>query len=183
MMVIPEGSANESSLDAWLSAARRLARRWCDSTADADDVAQEAVVRLLRHNPLPCNLWGWLFVVTRRIAARAHERDVRRTHAESAFASQPACTGDPDLLLDIGRILASMSPRERALLLRVAEGVQSRDIAAELGCQTRDVGQLVSRARRKARRKAGEPSLQTRPVRNRRPDRSCSDEDGGHEAR
>jgi RNA polymerase sigma factor (sigma-70 family) len=146
--------------------ARRTSLRWCRSPSEADDVAQEAVLRLLRQQILPSNARTWLFVVARRIAGRERARDQIRTQAECAFlAAQRSHRFDPDLFLDVGRVLSSMKNRDSRLLLRVLEGVGSQEIAAEFGCRTRDVGQMVARARGKARRTAGRSTVRKRPRR------------------
>jgi DNA-directed RNA polymerase specialized sigma24 family protein len=100
----------------------------------------------------PFNRRAWLFVVTRRLAHRRKIREMLRANGELAFLStlherEP----DVDLIIDIGSVLAQLRGRDRLLLTRVAQGAVAREIALEFGCQVRDVGQMVARARRKAR--------------------------------
>lgn len=147
-------SLSDHHIQSLLSIATRTALRWCRSAPDAEDVAQEAVLRLLEQEALPENAHTWLFVVTRRLATRSRMRELARLRAEETFAAVAPAQPRPDVLLDVGRALTTLGPRDRRLLLRVAEGVLSNDIAAEFGCHVRDVGQMVARARRKARNAA-----------------------------
>ena len=162
----PEPS--EDRIHLLLERARQAALRWCRCASDADDVAQEAVLRLLAQDVPPTNVCGWLSVVTRRMAGRQREREQRRAKAESAFALCAEPQHDPDLFLDVGLVLTSIGKRDRAVLLRIVEGAHSRDIAAEFGCGVRDVGQMVARARQKARRTAGRCPVINTAVRKRK---------------
>ena len=131
-----------------------MALRWCASPADAQDIAQDALIRLLRQKRLPDNATAWLFVVTRRLSHRRTLRDRTRAQAESAFASE---RGSPaliraDVAVDAAAVLARLSPKQRRLLIYVAEGWVTRDIAAILGCAPGNIGTMVARARTKARR-------------------------------
>jgi RNA polymerase sigma factor (sigma-70 family) len=151
-----------------LVVARRFASRWCRSPADAEDVAQEAVVRLLGQRSFPSNVRAWLFVVIRRLAGRLRVREVTRLRAESFFLAHRRCAlSDVVLHVEVARVLTSLSHRDSRLLLRVLEGVRSAEIAREFGCHTRDIGQMVARARLKARQAAGRDAAALRPVRKR----------------
>lgn len=143
---------SNESIHRYLLAARRMALRWCRSEADAEDVAQEAVLRLLARPQPPANIPAWLFVVTRRLCNRIRLRDLARRSAEMESAL-PAGWNDPpiELCLDVQSILARLSARDRRLMLQVLAGEVSSAIAVEFGCRERDVGQMVARARRKAR--------------------------------
>lgn len=129
-----------------------MASHWCRAPDEALDVAQEAVVRLLQGESLPGNVGAWLFVVTRRLSHRRHLRDVARTGAELAFAERPRHCPDLDLRIDVDTVISRLGARDRDLLTQLALGSLSREIAERLGCQVRDVGQMVARARRKARK-------------------------------
>ena len=131
--------------------ARRLALRWV-SDGDADDVAQEAVIRLVKQAMPPENPIGWLFIVTRRISNRQRLRTLSRMFAEESWHRRLNNRVDPDLLLDVIAVLNRLPPRDRRLLLRVIEGASSAEIACEAGCSVKNIGQMVARARRKARR-------------------------------
>jgi RNA polymerase sigma factor (sigma-70 family) len=142
---------SEEAIHRLFVTARRVASLWGPS-GDVEDVAQEAVVRLLRQPVLPDNPGAWLYVVTRRIANRARLRTLARLTAESLYERDFRGTRDPDLFMDVHFVLERLPPRDKRLLLLVVEGVGSTEIAREFGCHIRDVGQMVARARRKARK-------------------------------
>jgi RNA polymerase sigma factor (sigma-70 family) len=147
-----QAELTEEHLIQLFAIAKRMALRWC-TDADADDVAQEALVRLLRQGSMPANVPAWLYVVTRRIWNRTRLRSLTRLSAESAYEPHFAHSrADPDLFLDVRSVLSRLPARDRRLLLLVLAGVRSADIASELGCKERDIGQMVARARRKARK-------------------------------
>jgi RNA polymerase sigma factor (sigma-70 family) len=143
---------SDESIHRMLLDARRIALRWCRSSADAEDVAQEAVIRLMAAKETPQNIPAWLYVVTRRLCNRVRLRDLARRLAEEGYdygvqRSETAI----DLRLDVERILSRLGTRDRRLMLRVLAGEVSSAIAVEFGCRERDVGQMVARVRRKAR--------------------------------
>ena len=143
---------SDESIHQMLLDARRMAMRWCRSSADAEDVAQEAVIRLIGAKSAPANIPAWLFVVTRRLCNRVRLRDLARRSAEEGydFGAHPRETAI-ELRLDVEAILSRLGSRDRRLMLRVIAGEVSSTIASEFGCRERDVGQMVARARRKAR--------------------------------
>jgi RNA polymerase sigma factor (sigma-70 family) len=144
---------SDDAVGTLLQMARRAASRWSRSTQDADDVAQEALIRLLVSGTHPVNAAAWLYVVTRRLSNRRRLRDVARTNAELSYLSA-ARIGEPsaDLLIDMDSALRSLPCRDRSLLTHVVYGAVASEIAREFGCEVRDVGQMVARARRKMRR-------------------------------
>ena len=136
-----------------LEAARRIARLWCRRAEDADDAAQEAVLRLLQSDPRPANVVPWLYVVTKRLCARRTVRETARAEAEVVFESRRFDAPiDPDLRVDVSGVLDRLNSRDRRLLTALLEGAVSSEVAAVFGCHVRDVGQLVARARRNARK-------------------------------
>ena len=141
-------------IDSLLDIARRLARRWCTNSADADDVAQESVLRLWTCRDPPRNPVPWLAVVTRRLCNRERVRCEVRGRAEEVFTRShaPAPASLHDLLLDLDQIIDRLSERDRRLLLYLTEGYQTREIASAFDCAPGDVGQMVARVRSKARR-------------------------------
>jgi DNA-directed RNA polymerase specialized sigma24 family protein len=129
------------------------AARWSRSVQDAEDVAQEAVIRLLSAGVTPDNAAAWLYVVTRRLANRRRIRELARQNAERCYLScAQCCEMNVDLLIDIGSALNRLPHRDRSLLTHVAVGAVASEIARTFDCQVRDVGQMVARARRKVRR-------------------------------
>ena len=149
----PHDSHTET-FETLLALARRLARRWCSTAADAEDAAQESILRLWSCGDSPRNVVSWLAVVTRRLCNRDRLRREIRRGAEEAFTRLHAPAQDTllDLLLDVDRILDQLPERDRRLLQYLTEGHQTREIASALHCAPGDVGQMVSRVRSKARR-------------------------------
>jgi RNA polymerase sigma factor (sigma-70 family) len=151
-----EGELSTEDPARLVRAAVRMASRWCGSRADAEDVAQEAIIRLLRQRRRPLNLASWLFVVTRRLSNRHRLRSLARARAELTFHRGRRCVEDDhDVALDVRVVLSRLCTRDQKLLLSVAEGTSSREIANAFGCHVRDVGQMVSRARKRAKRIRG----------------------------
>ena len=119
--------------------------------ADADDIVQEAFLRLLRAG-LETSEEEWrryLYriasnLVVDRWRARKRQRDDR----------QPAQPVAPDRAddADVARTFAELTPRERALLwLAYVEGDTHQEIAESLGVRRGSVKVLLFRARRRLR--------------------------------
>ncbi len=64
-----------------------FARQWARSTADAEDIVQEAFVKIWRRNHNIANR-GLLYATVRSIALDVLRRDSRRTRRESAAVSE-----------------------------------------------------------------------------------------------
>lgn len=140
-------------LEIWWSTVRRMAGRWCAGDADAQDAAQEVMMRLFRQRTRPRSHNAWLYVVTRRVCHRMRRAAEHRDRAERAFAAaERRMVTSHELSVELDDILRELPPRDRRILEWTIAGVPSREIALLTGCKTRDVGQLVARARRKARR-------------------------------
>lgn len=147
------GSQSELEVQHLLDIANRMALRWCRSAPDAEDVAQDAMIRYVAATPPPANPLAWLHVVVRRLSNRSRLRNLARMNAEAGFvATQHPTRADLDLLLELNTVLSRLGERHRRIIVLLAGGAQSREIAAAFGVQVRDVGQMVARARRIARR-------------------------------
>lgn len=141
---------SRSQLEHYWILARRMAARWCQEP-DAQDVAQEVLLRLLHQDQKPRNEAVWIYVVTRRVCNRMRLSMALRTRAEESFITeqQPSALS-VDLAIEVKGILERLPPRDRSLLELVLRGVPASEIALLMGCKTADVGQLVKRARKKA---------------------------------
>jgi RNA polymerase sigma-70 factor (ECF subfamily) len=106
--------------------------RTLGSAAHADDVLQETYLRLLR-SPLPTHDPDELRAYAYRIASNLvvdHWRSLRRV-SDVAVPDGPAVSRDPSLRLDIGRVFARLTPRERQLVwLAHVEGAAHEEIAS-----------------------------------------------------
>jgi RNA polymerase sigma factor (sigma-70 family) len=137
-------------------------------TGDADtaaDIAQEAFVRLLEHEPDDAVAVPWLFRVATNLArdtARTHARRrllVMRGRASLAHADPPpdadreAHRADARRMVD--RAFAALTEKERVALLMREEGYTHREIADALDTTTGSVGTLMARALRKAATRLG----------------------------
>ena len=125
------------------------------SAADADDIVQEAFVRVLRADVTKLDdaeLRRYVF----RIASNLVTDRWRRSARERAWLSQLAATVQESKIQDdsddLSRTLAALKPRERALLwLAYVEGEDHQHIADVLGIARGSVKVLLSRARAKLR--------------------------------
>lgn len=119
----------------------------------AEDIAQEAFVRLLTQNLPEGEARPWLFAVATNLVrdrARKHERRQRLLQAEPVLPTAPA---RPDEAVerseDIARVrdaLARIAPRDRQLLLMREEGFTYEEMARAIGVAPSSVGTLIARA-------------------------------------
>jgi RNA polymerase sigma-70 factor (ECF subfamily) len=134
----------------------------------ADDLAQEAFVRLYRRGSLPDAPAAWLISVAMNLFRNAHATQRRRrrllTPARAAYAhADPPPAPDLAVAAEETRrrvrvTIDGMPDRERRLLLLQAEGFSYREIAAGLELHEASVGTLLARARQLFReRYAGDP--------------------------
>jgi RNA polymerase sigma-70 factor (ECF subfamily) len=152
-MAITESTevAYERAYEAHWSDVFRFALAWTNDWTGAEDLAQEAYLRLWNHRArvdwdrpvLP-----WLLVTTRRLATDRF-RALRRRLLQP---SHPA-TIDADLQarwLDVGAAMAHLSPLERtALVMTAVEGATYDEAALVLGSTAGALRAAVSRARTK----------------------------------
>lgn len=136
-----------------------LAYRLLGTVADAEDVAQEAVLRLHRADPPPDVPDAWLArVVTRLCLDRLRSARARREVYVGPWLPEPWVTGaDPadevamaeSLSLALLVVLERLSPGERAaFVLHDAFGYDYDGLAGILDRSPAACRQLVSRARR-----------------------------------
>jgi RNA polymerase sigma-70 factor (ECF subfamily) len=124
--------------------------------ADADDIVQEAFLRLLRAGPETDDTEQrrrFLYRVASNLVVdrwRVKKRDER---VEEDGAREPTRGGSSDSHdEDVARIFARLTSRERALLwLAYVEGESHEEIAAALGLGKRSIKVLLFRARRRLR--------------------------------
>jgi RNA polymerase sigma-70 factor (ECF subfamily) len=132
----------------------------------AEDLAQEAFVRLLDKPPREPD--AWLYVVAGNLARDAQRSEGRRSRHLSivdaperlADAADPApaadaamCTAEESAL--VRDTLAMLSERDAALLVMRADDVSYREIAAAIGVAPTSIGPLLARAQQRFIRALG----------------------------
>jgi RNA polymerase sigma-70 factor, ECF subfamily len=132
----------------------RFALAMTNDLSEADDVAQEAFVRLWsRRASIDWKepVLGWLLVTARRVAL---DRFRRLARALRFGSSPPAPVGldatTIDRFVDLRTELALLTPAERtAILLSAVEGWSADEIGAALGISAGAVRAAASRGRAK----------------------------------
>lgn len=129
--------------------------------AAAEDVVQEAYVRLLETGPEDENLRAWLFTVaTNLVRDRARVTGRRRELDEARKGPEPPPPADERAearrrLERVWEAVDRLPPRDRALLLLRVEGFTYEEIADVLGVAVGSVGPLTGRALRRLTEELG----------------------------
>lgn len=122
----------------------------------AEDLAQEAFVRLVRHRPQ--HPTAWLFTVAENLIrdearlARGRARHLTLIQAERSQENDPGPEQElmrRDDVARVRRVLDSLPVRDQTLLLLHYEGLRYRDIAQQLGLAPASIGSLLTRAERR----------------------------------
>ncbi len=122
----------------------------------AEDLAQEAFVRALRHDP--DNPGAWLFTVASNLARDEARSAVRRRRhlelvraeieADPPAASSPSAdTERRERVEAVRRALERLSDRDREVLLMWDGGLSYTEIAANTGLARSAIGTTLARAR------------------------------------
>jgi RNA polymerase sigma-70 factor (ECF subfamily) len=121
----------------------------------AQDLAQDAFVRALRHEP--DNPRAWLFAVARNLA-RDEARTALRRRRHLSLIQAETVESEADIEPELERserheavrqALRGMSERDREILLLWDAGLSYDDISSETGLARGAVGTTLSRARRR----------------------------------
>jgi RNA polymerase sigma-70 factor (ECF subfamily) len=147
--------------DAFLRAAEelwtpvyRFALAMTNDLLEADDVAQEAFVRLWDRRATvdwTQSVLGWLLVTARRIAVDRFRSLARRLRLRPRPAPPVGMDAETiEAFADLRQQLAALTPAERAaVLLSAAEGWSAEEIGAALGISAGAVRAAASRGRAK----------------------------------
>jgi RNA polymerase sigma-70 factor (ECF subfamily) len=134
---------------------RYLHRMTGDADA-ADDMAQEAFVRLLGRNLPEDEARLWLFTVATNLFRDGARTSKRRERLLSVTPWTPSALPAPDDALErsrtidrVRRALDKLAPRDRQMLLMREEGFRYDEIAQVAGVAPGSVGTLLARAARR----------------------------------
>lgn len=138
-------------------------------TGDAEEVAQEAFVRIFRGLDRfrgDSQLSTWIYRLAVNAALTHAERRPRRTQGEEALVDVPApetSASDPYLSQRLEQALAQLPAGYRAVLvLHDVEGLQHEEIASVLGCRVGTSKSQLHKARARMRELLG-PGFGGRP--------------------
>ena len=137
-----------------------VCRRIAGSTRDADDAAQEALIRIVRaidrfDGRASFSTWSY------RIATNAALDELRRRGRQAELTREPAAlagvgvdegTADSERRLAVSAALERLQPPERELIaLKFFAGLENREIARVLGVSESNAGTKLHRAMTKLR--------------------------------
>lgn len=142
--------------DEFLARLRSTVRRRVRSSADADDIVQSVVLRMLEQRDLASvgSPHAWLTTAARRAVTDLHRANGTAASAqleEHSLAADEAL-GASDAARCLAPLVAKLSPQERALLERVdVEGESQASLAREVGLSPSALKSRVQRARARLR--------------------------------
>ena len=143
----------ERAFDAHWSDVFRFALAWTNDWGAAEDLAQDAYLRLWDHrNRLDWQqpVLPWLIVTTRRLATDRFRSLRRRIGGSSSLEATSPDPATRARWLDVRDAMAGLSPLERsALVLTALEGATYDEAAVALGTTAGALRAAVSRARAK----------------------------------
>ncbi len=122
----------------------------------AEDIAQDAFVRLLDERPDTPE--AWLFTVAGNLAknvVRGEHRRSRRLTLIAGSAGDGVAAGADRMTLDletarqVGSALDGLSDRDRTLLLLHHDGVAYKELAEIIGVKASSIAPLLARARQR----------------------------------
>jgi RNA polymerase sigma-70 factor (ECF subfamily) len=129
--------------------------RMTGDAAEADDLAQEALIKAYRGLDGfrgGASFRSWLFSIAMREAAQARRKEAAQ-QKQAAAADKPGETAEPmEFSLDLQKALARLSGEERAaVLLCDAAGFSHAEAAGAMNAPLGTVKTYVARAREKMR--------------------------------
>ena len=142
----------------------RYIRRVAGNSSTAEDILQNAYIRLLGRPSLPeTGLRAYLYTVATNLIKDEWRRQARERRWWQLHSVAESYSIDPGLSSDMALLMKVLKPRERALLwLAYGEGFDHREIALILHVSERSVRVMLHRVRNKARTlltQAGQPAM------------------------
>jgi len=164
MLAIVTGDKNAFTMLAsrYLSQIIKFAYRYVGSRSDAEDVAQETLIRLWKHaaswEPQGFSLRSWIYRITYNLCI--DEIRKRKPVSELKHENQAVATGGPesDVYQDqksimVNAALNALPERQRtAINLCVYQALSNQDAADTMGISVEALESLLSRARRNLRK-------------------------------
>jgi RNA polymerase sigma-70 factor, ECF subfamily len=133
---------------------RAFGRTLCQNFAEAEDVAQDALLKAWqgRDSYTPgTNLKAWVFMILRNQFYSNKRRSWRQLPLAEEAERALVATSDPDATLeldDVRRGLACLPLEQREALIMIgAGGLSYQEVAAIVGCAEGTIKSRVSRAR------------------------------------
>jgi RNA polymerase sigma-70 factor (ECF subfamily) len=140
----------------------RFCRSMLGGGDDAEDVVQDAFVKLLQHLRAGgdrTNLRAWLFTVAANGCRDRARRRFRWLPWTPELDVRPAPEPeDPPDLAAARRALATLAARDRLLLSLRAQGLTYAEIAGAAGIKPASVGRLLARAVERWKKNLGGPA-------------------------
>lgn len=129
--------------------------------ADAEDAVQDGLIRAWRKLSQltePAAFSAWVSRVVVRVCLR-RARSSRAALVSLDASPEPQFRSNPDAAIDVGRLLASLPPKQRAVMhLTVVEGMTDSEIAPILGIAASSVRAHRRRARQRLERQVSQRS-------------------------
>jgi RNA polymerase sigma-70 factor (ECF subfamily) len=164
------GTLNPEAVGEWFEAEAGsmvlYARQWLDH-AHAEDVVQEAFIRLLQHEVDEEHVKGWLYRTVRNLVLNRFRGSERRRRHEAAACSETNgwFTAHPGIGIDARlaeSVLRTLPPDEREIVtLRVWGGLTLEQIASVLDMSAASVFRKHRDALEKMRNRLEKPCLTT----------------------
>ena len=135
----------------------RVAYKWCGNRADAEDVTQDAAIKLARaiggfRGDSAFASWLYRLVVNAAIDwQRTNKRYVELPDPESGHVGTVANSADKGMEVqeELARVLALPEKEKTALLLVFSEGMSHAEAAVVMECKESTVSWYIHEARKK----------------------------------
>jgi RNA polymerase sigma factor (sigma-70 family) len=159
---------DEGTYKEWRRTAQRAALKAGAQDAWLDDIADEAIEKLLGQDQQPENPNAWVYKVATNIARERHRKEPTEGWAEMPRTNPnrearqkpypgglqiPARTGDVRRSMQVAQVMALLNAKERALLAGQAAGRPHSELAREFETSAAVIKTTIARARRKIREK------------------------------